>query len=469
MIAIPLWQFFLLLGGSGVTLVWFLLYPSVRWVLRRRVNRLIHQLNDSLDFKLPPFKLSKRQALINALIVDPQILAAAKAWAEQEGLPLEVARKRVLAYSSEIVPSFNAYFYFKLGSWLSRKLSQAIYRIRLGKIEEQALAQIPEQATIVFVLNHRSNMDYILVSHFASSRTAISYAVGEWARIWPLQGLIRSLGAYFVRRQSDDPLYRKVLEKYVQMATQGGVTQAIFLEGKLTRDGHLNPPKLGLLDYMLRDYNPGQQRDIVFLPVGINYDRVLEDRSLQLARGKSPKMVKKVRITAGFLTKIVVRRFFGQWFRFGYASVNFGAPFSLQKHLASQQIELRDMDKDTRMQKVQHLAEQLMERVQNIIPVLPVSLVACAFVQAGEATLSLLELKVKIHRTMQDFESQGVHIYLPRGDMDYAIEVGLRMLTLRHFVTEDQGLYQRVEAERPLLEYYANSIAHYHSPAESLI
>ena len=41
----------------------------------------------------------------------------------------------------------------------------------------------------------------------------ISYAVGEWARIWPLQTLVRAMGAYFVRRDSRDPLYRKVLER----------------------------------------------------------------------------------------------------------------------------------------------------------------------------------------------------------------------------------------------------------------
>jgi glycerol-3-phosphate O-acyltransferase len=59
-------------------------------------------------------------------------------------------------------------------------------------------------------MNHRSNMDYILVAFLAAERTALSYAVGEWARIWPLQTLIRALGAYFVRRKSGNPLYRKV-------------------------------------------------------------------------------------------------------------------------------------------------------------------------------------------------------------------------------------------------------------------
>ena len=105
-------------------------------------------------------------------------------------------------------------------------------------------------------MNHRSNMDYVLVSFLAAERVALSYAVGEWARIWPLQGLIRAMGAYFVRRNSGDPLYRMVLQRYVQMATEGGVPQAMYPEGGLTTDGRLREPKLGLLDYMLKGFDP---------------------------------------------------------------------------------------------------------------------------------------------------------------------------------------------------------------------
>ena len=42
----------------------------------------------------------------------------------------------------------------------------------------------------------------------------------------------------------------------------------------------MRQPKLGLLDYMLKSFNPDGERDLIFIPVGINYDRVLEDRTL---------------------------------------------------------------------------------------------------------------------------------------------------------------------------------------------
>jgi glycerol-3-phosphate O-acyltransferase len=107
-------------------------------------------------------------------------------------------------------------------------------------------------------------MDYVLVSFLAAEKTTLSYAVGEWARIWPLQTLIKAMGAFFVRRNSGNALYRKVLERYVNMSTRAGVCQAVFLEGGLTRDGALREPRLGFIDYMLRDYHPHNDRDIVF-------------------------------------------------------------------------------------------------------------------------------------------------------------------------------------------------------------
>jgi glycerol-3-phosphate O-acyltransferase len=137
-------------------------------------------------------------------------------------------------------------------------------------------------------MNHRSNMDYVLVGYLAARRAALSYAVGEWARIWPLQTLIRSMRAYFVRRNSRNELYRRVLERYVVMATAAGVTQAVYPEGGLSRNGRLRPPKLGLLDYLLRGFDPHGERDLVFIPVGINYDRTLEDRTLLLELQPGP-------------------------------------------------------------------------------------------------------------------------------------------------------------------------------------
>ena len=97
--------------------------------------------------------------------------------------------------------------------------------------------------SLVYLMNHRSNADYVLVSYALAGRVAISYAVGEWARAFPLEHIFKAFGSYFVRRRYREPLYHAVLERYVQLITREGVTQGIFLEGGLTRDGRLQSPE----------------------------------------------------------------------------------------------------------------------------------------------------------------------------------------------------------------------------------
>ncbi|HEX8475067.1 MAG TPA: 1-acyl-sn-glycerol-3-phosphate acyltransferase [Pyrinomonadaceae bacterium] len=462
-VTLPAWAFALLVVLAAWALVENFIRPVAHWFMRRRVNSVMEEINTRLKIKLQPFKLTKREVLIDRLLYDAQVLAAAESYEREHELPREEVLKRVEHYAREIVPAFNAYVYFRVGYWLARRAARALYRVRLGYTDEAGLANLHPQSTVVFLMNHRSNMDYILVAFLAAERTALSYAVGEWARIWPLHMLIRSMGAYFVRRNSKDALYRKVLERYVYMATTAGVTQAVYPEGGLSRDGLLRPPKVGLLDYMLRSFDPTGAQDLVFIPVGINYDRVLEDRSLLL--DLDPSAEKRSRAATVFNTITFILRNLGlmarnKWRRFGYACVNFGTPVSLKDYLAAREIDFRRFDREERFEKVEAFGRELMGSIARVIPVLPVPLVATVFVRHPEKAWSELELKREVFELIRRLEARGSHVYIPRGDQDYAITVGLRMLTLRRLVSARDGLYSVQPSERHVLAYYANSIAH---------
>ena len=285
-VTLPWWLAAALVAAGAWLVLERLFVPSVRWFLRRRVDRLLAEVNTRLQIHVQPFKLTKRRVLIDRLMYDSEVLEAAELFGDQQEMPRDLVMAKVEKYAREIVPAFNAYLYFRFGYWLSRRLARALYRVRLGYADQESLEEISPDSTIVFVMNHRSNMDYILVSYLVAEQTALSYAVGEWARRFPLESLVRSMGAFFVRRRSRNVLYRKVLSRYVAMATAEGVTQAVFPEGGLSRDGTLGPPKLGLFDYMLRCFDPNASRDLVFVPVGLNYDRVLEDRTQLLDVGE---------------------------------------------------------------------------------------------------------------------------------------------------------------------------------------
>ena len=187
-VALPLWLVVILTLLAAWSALDRLLVPSVRWVLRRRVNRAIEEINQRLRIAIPQFQLTKRRVLIDRLLYDPQVALAVADFVQGEGakgqvMPREVAMARVEGYAKEIVPSFNAYAYFRIGYWIARGAARLLYRVRLGSSDEAGLAAIPQKATVVFLMNHRSNMDYVLVSYLVAERIALSYAVGEWARV----------------------------------------------------------------------------------------------------------------------------------------------------------------------------------------------------------------------------------------------------------------------------------------------
>lgn len=450
---------------AGLLALWAalsrLLVPSVRWFLRRRIERALEEFNPGLQIRLQPFKFTKRKTLIDRLVYDRAVMDTADRLAPEWEMPRDVVQAKVARYAKEIVPSFNAYAYFRWGYALARRLARTLYRVRLGSVDEEALKAIPPDATVVFVMNHRSNMDYILVSYLAMERTALSYAVGEWARIWPLDQLIRSMGAYFVRRKSRNELYRKVLSRYVDIATREGVTQAIYPEGGLSRDGKLGAPRLGLLDYMLRGFDPEDDADVVFVPVGINYDRVLEDRTLLLdgdPDAKAKKGLAALWTTYTFWNRQFWLQMRGNWHRFGYACVNFGRPLSASEFFVGRGEDPRRLVRDERFAAVGELAGELMGRVGRIIPVLPVSLVATVLVEDPERTWSKLELEAAVQARLERREKAGAPVYVPRASRDYAVEVGMRMLVLRRVLEVEDGLYRVRQDDLPLLEYYANAI-----------
>ena len=457
-VSVPLW----LAIAAALLAAWafyeHVLMPALRWMVTHPANRVIDDVSSRLRIGIRPFQRTRRQALVHRLMTDPKVQQAAQAFSVEKKIPLPAVMRRVERYAREIVPAFNAYLYFRIGYFLGRLIARTLYRVRLGYIDSEGIARIDADATVVLVMNHRSNMDYVLAGFMAADQAALSYAVGEWARIWPLSAVIRAMGAYFVRRGSGDELYRRVLERYIVMATEAGVPQAVFPEGGLSRDGLMRAPRLGVLDYMMRGFRVDGDRDLVFVPLGINYDRVLEDRTLLLGEDEPRKSA--MGGTFGFLWQNVALVARSQWRRFGYACVNFGPPFSMREYCQAKGVDFQRLSGEERKRAMVELGSALMQAVGRVVPVVPVALMATIFARNAERALSELELKAEVVRLIATLEARGAHIYVPRGDLDYALTVGLRMLRLRKLVEERDGLYQLDPRETKLVEYYANSIAH---------
>ncbi len=419
--------------------------------------------SDMKDVLLPPFRLTRRKTVISRLLSDSRVFRAAQEYAREQGKPLEWAFGKVRRYAEEIVPAPNVYFYYRLGNRLGKSAIRLLYRVRTGYTDEAANQRIKPRSSLVFIMNHRSNMDYALLVYLSLKRMALSFAVGEWAQIWPLKPLMKSMGAFFIRRGSQNSLYRAVLARYVQMAADSGIVQAIYPEGRLSRDGRLGEPKIGLLDYLLRTFHPEGDRDLVFIPVGVNYDRVFEDRTLLLTG--TPLAARKTGLAAARTTLSFIRRNLWLmvrrgWHRFGYAVVNFGTPVSMREYSRRHRIDFSSLSRDARIERVIALADELMVGIARVVPVVPVALVSSVLMERPEASWEEREIEERSFRLIDQLNARGAHVYVPRRDRRYAVRVGLRMLILRHLVIKADGFYRLVPEELALVRFYANSIAH---------
>ena len=449
-VQLPLWLLILILAFAAVTFASHFLFPSVRWFLRRRAERVIARLNTRLTRPIEPFKLLKRQDTIQRLIYDPQVVEAVAEYAKQHSVREDVAFELAHKYAREIVPSFSASTYFGFAVRVSRLLTRAFYRVESREMPEDLHQALSSDAAVVFVINHRSNMDYVLVIDLASDRSALSFAAGEWARMWPLGGLVRAAGAYFVRRRSGNQLYRRVMARYVQLATNGGVAQAIFPEGGLSLSGAVGEPKLGLLSYIIDDFDPDNGRDVLFVPVGINYDRVLEDRVLVRAAENGKRKFKfRWRAAARYLFRHAWQRLTGTFLKFGYAAVSFGSPLSLREFLA------------TRPENATaELGDEVMSRIRSIVPVTPIP-VAAMILNANNGKLSESDFLKKLTDKLKVLAVRHPELIHLHEESEIEARFAINHLKMRKMIQIEEGRWQIAPGNEALFSYYVTSIAHH--------
>ena len=486
----------LLAALAAYELARWLVVRSVRATMQRRARGFAEQHGVRVDLFKFGGKLLVREELLNDLVVVQAMLLAAQGGQR----PTEVRRK-VEEYIDEIVPSFSLTAYYEIGMKLARAAIRAVYKPLVDAESMKRVAALPANATAVFLINHRSNFDYVVVGWALSRQVAISYAVGEWARVFPLDALFKAFGGFFVRRGFPDPLYHTVLRRYLQLITRRGVTQGIFPEGGLTRDGALRAPKVGLLDAILQlSAEKDFDRELYFVPVGINYDRVLEDETLlseKRGRESPPTPGENLRGALRLLWVVpsrvavnLLRAATGRLHRAGYVAVAFGEPVRLRD--LPQAAGIAGLSDEQRRALAKQVAQDLMTRIARTIPATPVPLVARAILelqlQASESQLAsrVRELRVRLLELGvptalgQEFEGQrkaraalladeerNRDLARLEGDVlaleeaEEIVRLGLERLQRRGALAVRGGLV--VPGPHPhaaeLLEYYARSLA----------
>jgi glycerol-3-phosphate O-acyltransferase len=224
--------------------------------------------------------LSHRRTMVDQVINSPTVRAATQEEARRSGLTHEQARKQATKYVREIAAnySYSAIVIAEMVvSWLWNRIYNGIKVNNFDNLQHDALGH-----EVIYVPCHRSHLDYVLVSYLVHEHGFIPPHIAAGINLnLPLVGsLARRCGAFFLRRSfRSQKLYATVFYEYLSMIQTQGVSIEYFIEGTRSRTGRLLPPKAGMLAMSVRSYLNAPVRPIMFQPVYIGYERLVEGDS----------------------------------------------------------------------------------------------------------------------------------------------------------------------------------------------
>jgi glycerol-3-phosphate O-acyltransferase len=224
--------------------------------------------------------LSHRRTMVDQVINSPTVRSAIEEEARRSGITRDTARRQATKYVREIAAnySYSAIVIAEIVvSWLWNRIYNGIKVRNFDNLQHQALGH-----EIIYVPCHRSHLDYVLVSYLVHEHGFIPPHIAAGLNLnLPLVGpLMRRCGAFFLRRSfKSQKLYSTVFYEYLSMIQTQGVSIEYFVEGTRSRTGRLLPPRAGMLAMSVRSYLNAPVRPIMFQPVYIGYERLVEGDS----------------------------------------------------------------------------------------------------------------------------------------------------------------------------------------------
>ncbi|ARU89395.1 glycerol-3-phosphate 1-O-acyltransferase PlsB [Pseudomonas sp. M30-35] len=405
--------------------------------------------------------VSHRRNLVKGLVHGPQVRQAIDDEAQREGISIEKAEAQALRYGNEIASDYTytvIRFLELVLSWFWNKIYDGI---KVNHIE--GVQEVAQGHEVIYVPCHRSHIDYLLLSYllFRNGLTPPHIAAGINLNMPVIGGLLRRGGAFFMRRTfKGNPLYTAVFNEYLHTLFSKGFPVEYFVEGGRSRTGRMLQPKTGMLAITLRSFLRDNRMPVVFIPVYIGYERVLEGRTyLGELRGASKK---KESIFDIFKVIGALKQNFGQvW-------VNFGEPIKLAEFLDSEQPDWREQTHAPQFRPswlsatTDRLGNRVAQHLNEAAAINPVNLVALALLSTSKLALDdralarVLDLYLELLRSVP----YSPHTTLPEGNGEALIEYVKGMDLLAEQKDALGKILYLNEHNAVLMTYYRNNVLH---------
>lgn len=397
--------------------------------------------------------MKSRQQFKEVVLMDQGVLAKIEEMAAGDGKKIKQLKKKAGEYFDEIAADYNITYIhlFRIAlNWLWKKIFEGI---DVDPVGQAIVREWARKGPMIYVPSHKSHIDYLVLNYVLHDYHLHipRIAAGQNLAFWPMGHIFRKSGAFFIRRSfKGAKLYSEVFTRYIMALLEDGHPIEFYIEGGRSRNGKLVLPKTGFLSILLKAYEEGFCKDLIFVPTSIIYDRIMEGGSyLREVKGgvKEQENLKQMLRASRFLKQ-----------RYGKIYIRFNTPFSLNEYLSQKDGVAKDPSRE--------LAFHLIRAINDVSLVTPLSLMATVILANHRKGFHASELLETLKVLLEFLQGKGALLAATLTDPARAAKDTISLLINWKFLEfiedlEGEPFYFVDDDKKMELEYYKNSIIHF--------
>ncbi|MBU1189895.1 MAG: glycerol-3-phosphate 1-O-acyltransferase PlsB [Gammaproteobacteria bacterium] len=405
---------------------------------------------------------SHRRTLIDSIVARDVVQQAIATYAQKHDVTIEQAEKEALDYAREIAANYS-YTMIRASELALRWFWNRIYRgIDVHHFRE--FQDIASSHEIIYVPCHRSHIDYLLLSFILYERGFVPphIAAGINLNLPVLGSFLRRGGAFFLRRSfRSQALYTTVFNEYVSTLLAKGVHIEYFIEGTRSRTGRLLPPKVGMLAMTVRAYLQNPERPVMFQPVHIGYEALVEGKSYDHELRGAGKRKESWRDLIMSVISILRRNY-------GQVNVSFGEPILLTRMLEKHHEDWNQEPLEQQLKQqwlnpvIDDIAWNIMANINAATHVNPVNLLAICLLASRQNALDEQDLRqlLAVYQRLLPQMPYGERVTMTERTPDEIIAYGIELGIIERREHSLGNIIKVQKSQRVLISYFRNNLAH---------
>ena len=397
--------------------------------------------------------ISNRRTLVASILNSNSIKNYIETESEGNSKKIARLRKKASKYVWEICSDMSYPFIYLYDRGLTWFWNSRYENLEVLGFEE--IRKIAPTNSLIFSPCHRSHIDYLALSYLLYYKDLMlpQIVAGKNLNL-PLVGpLLRKGGAFFMRRSfSGNRLYSLVFYEHLRKLMQRGHSIEFFPEGGRSRSGKLMPPRPGIISMILRSFLGMDEKKVSFVPIAINYEKVLEGNSYikeVMGANKKKESLKDI---------ISVFRDFRNYL--GEAYLQFAEPINLNDFLKEYPMNENLSEKDWLFRVTPILGKRIMNNINEATVVTSTALFSMALLNSDGFSISKKELisRIELIKSLLREDKYSSKILV----CDKSGEEILNQMKKLGFLPQEE-INDRISLsnqEAAKLSFYRNNISH---------